>query len=202
MTALRNSRVIAAGIGAAYLLLYLVMLRDLSFGGQYGWGVRAAHDWLGLMVQARGLFQFEGIAMVEAGVVNLIISPLNILIGAVLGALVAVNVHGVIELRRAPPACGIGGTTRTGVLASLPALLAGGACCAPALLLLVGIPSLGALAGLFGWLIPLSMALLAASRWWQRRLGAPGWVRGARSAHRHGRRSVDLPRLQGKGPRA
>jgi len=183
MSRLTDSRVIAALAGLAYLLLYLLMVRDLSFGSHYGWGARTAHDWLGLMVQARGLFQFEGIAMVEAGVVSLIISPLNILIAAVLGALVAVNVHGVVELRRAPPACGIGGTTRTGVLASLPALLAGGACCAPALLLLIGIPSLGALAGLFGWLIPVSMVLLAASRWWQRRLGAPSWLGAAHPAH-------------------
>lgn len=77
-------------------------------------------------------------------------------------------------LRRTPPACAVPGA-RTGLLASVPALLAGGACCAPALLLLVGIPGLGALAGLFAWLIPLSLALLLASRWWQRRSGAPAF---------------------------
>jgi hypothetical protein len=54
-----------------------------------------------------------------------------------------------------------------------PALLAGGACCAPSLLLVLGIPGLGAFVGLFAWLLPLSLLLLVLSRCWQRRRGAP-----------------------------
>ncbi|PSQ91373.1 MAG: hypothetical protein BRD57_04630 [Proteobacteria bacterium SW_6_67_9] len=57
----------------------------------------------------------------------------------------------------------------------MPALLAGGAYCAPALLLLTGLPSLGAFAGLFSGLVPLAIGALGVARWWQRRLGAPAW---------------------------
>lgn len=170
----RASRRIALATGLVYLLAYLYMLGDLAFGGNGGWNAFVAGEWPVRWLQARSLFQFEGIAMLQAGPVTLIVSPLNLLIAGVLAGLVATNVHGVIELRRTPPACAVPGA-RTGLLASVPALLAGGACCAPALLLLVGIPGLGALAGLFAWLIPLSLALLLASRWWQRRIGAPAF---------------------------
>lgn len=166
---------IAAGSGLAYVTAYLFMVGDLTFGGYAGWGVRVARNWSELWLQARSLFQFEGIAMLEGGVATLIVSPLNLLIAGALGLLVAANVHGALALRQAPAQCNVSGSG-AGLLAAAPALLAGGACCAPALLLLIGLPSLGAFAGLFGWLIPLAFGLLIASRWWQRRLGAPRLV--------------------------
>lgn len=43
--------------------------------------------------------------------------------------------------------------------------------------MLLGIPALGALAGLFGWLLPASLALLLASRIQQRCRGAPPFLR-------------------------
>ena len=56
-------------------------------------------------------------------------------------------------------------------------LLAGGACCSPGLLLLLGIPALGAFVGLFSWLVPLSILLLGGARIWQHRQGAPPMFR-------------------------
>jgi len=175
MTA-RTSHRIALAAGGVYLLAYLYLLGDLAFGASGGWSLLVAGEWPTRWLQARALLQFEGIAMLQAGPVTLILSPLNLLLAAVLAGLVAANVHGALELHRAPAACSASGGApggHVGLIASVPALLAGGACCAPALLLLIGIPALGALAGLFAWLIPLSLALLVASRWWQRRIGAP-----------------------------
>lgn len=173
MTA-RASRRIALAIGLVYLLGYLYVLGDLAFGGPGGWTVLVADEWSIRWLQMRSLFQFEGVALVRADAVTLIVSPLNLLIAIALSGLVSTNVHGAIELHRAPPACAVPGA-RTGLLASAPAMIAGGACCAPTLLLLIGIPGLGAVAGLFAWMIPLSLALLIASRWWQRRIGAPSF---------------------------
>ena len=169
-------RAIALAVGAAYLAGYLFVIGDLSLARVSDWGLRLAPNWTELLVRARGLFQFEAVAMAQGGRVLWLVSPLNLLIGGIMAALVAVNVHGVIEIRRMPAQCRPAGSS-TGVFASIPALLAGGACCAPALIILLGLPALGALAGFFGWLIPLSIVLLAASRWWQRHLGAPGFVR-------------------------
>lgn len=155
---------IAVGAGLAYLAAYLFMVGDLTFGRHAGWGMRVAGNWSELWLRPRSLFQFEGIAMLEGGVATLIVSPLNLLIAGALGLLVAANVHGALTLRQSPAQCNASGS-RAGLWAA-----------APALLLLIGLPSLGAFAGLFGWLIPLAFALLIASRWWQRRLGAPRLV--------------------------
>jgi len=165
---------IAIAVGIGYMALYLYMLGDLGFGAS-GWDLRVSRQWPTLWLKARAPFQFEGIAMIHAGWLSWIISPLNLAIAAVLGWLLAANTDGAIALRQAPPACRAPGAG-TGALAALPALLAGGACCAPALILLIGLPSLGAVAGLFSWLVPVAMVALAASRWWQRRLAAPAFA--------------------------
>ena len=62
-----------------------------------------------------------------------------------------------------------------------PSLLAGGACCAPSLLLLLGIPGLGAFVSLFAWMVPLALFLVLLAgvpavddvlRWLRRRLAS------------------------------
>lgn len=167
-------RRIAIAAGLAYVVLYLIASQDLSLAGGTGWAWRVATDWPSLWMQARAPFRFEGIAMLETGGLALLVSPVNLVIAGLLSALIALNVHGVLALYRYRSTCRTSGAG-VGVLASLPALLAGGACCAPALVLLIGMPGLGALAGLFGWLIPVSLMLLVVTRRWQRHHGAPAW---------------------------
>ncbi len=169
-----SARLAAAAIGSVYALIYLYALGDLSTMPEAAWGVRAGDA--GRWLEQRGVLQFEAIALLEAGRVVWLFSPMNTLVAAALGAVLALNLDGAWVLWRRPAACGLGGTTG-GLFAAVPALIAGGACCAPSVLLLIGIPSLGAFAGLFGWLVPASLALLIASRWWQRRQGAPPWPR-------------------------
>lgn len=174
MTAARI-RLLAGAIGLAYLIAYLAMIGDLSLARVDDWSARLATRWSELWLQPRGLFQFEAIAMLQAGRVLFLVSPLNLLLAGVMAGLVTTNAHGIIEIRRMPAQCRPRGSSG-GIFASLPALVAGGACCAPALIILLGIPGLGAFAGLFGWLIPVAIVLLVASRWWQLRLGAPAFL--------------------------
>lgn len=161
-------------MGFVYALGYLYALGDLSTAPRPVWSVALGDP--GLWLDQRVVFQFEAITKLQAGHVVWLISPLNILIAATLGVLLALNIDGGWLLWKRPAACGLAGRGG-GVLAAVPALAAGGACCAPSLLLLLGIPGLGAFAALFAWLVPLSLVLLGASRWWQRRQGAPGWFR-------------------------
>ena len=170
--ALLNSRRVAVAVGLIYALGYLYALGDLSAAFRPVWDLRLGDP--ARLLDQRALFQFEAIAMLQAGALVWLISPLNLLIAGVLGALLALNIDGAWALWQRPAACGIGARS-SGVLAAVPALAAGGACCAPSLLLLLGIPGLGAFAALFAWLVPLSLLLLVASRYWQRRQGAPGW---------------------------
>ncbi len=161
-------------VGLGYGLIYLYAIGDISLAAPPLWDWRVAPLSLERVVSARGPFLFEAMAIAEAGYAVLLISPLNLLITGLLSGLLAANIHGVLYLRANPDMCR---PNRAGLVAgALPALLAGGACCAPSLILLLGIPGLGAFAGLFGWLVPLSLGLLACNRLWQRRRGAPGLV--------------------------
>jgi hypothetical protein len=171
---LRDTRAAAAAVGIAYALGYLYALGDLSMAARAAWSVTAGDParWL----DQRVVFQFEAIAMLQAGHLVWLISPLNLLIAATLGTLLALNIDGAWMLWRRPATCGIAGRGG-GLLAAVPALAAGGACCAPSLLLLLGIPGLGAFAAMFAWLVPLSLLLLVGSRGWQRHRGAPPWSR-------------------------
>ncbi|ABI57843.1 hypothetical protein ACN2MM_13280 [Alkalilimnicola ehrlichii MLHE-1] len=161
---------LAAGLG--YAALYLWLTGDLDLTGDTAWRWQLGRLEWAHVIQARAPFLYEAVALVQAGRLMWLISPLNLLITALLAGLLAANVHGMLTLRRgAATHCRSGrGGAASG---ALPALLAGSACCAPGILLLLGIPALGAFVGLFAWLIPLSLLLLALSRGWQRWWGAP-----------------------------
>lgn len=51
----------------------------------------------------------------------------------------------------------------TGLLASLPAVLSGAACCGPVVLILVGIQASGAILTTFQFLLPVAVLMLAGS---------------------------------------
>lgn len=68
-------------------------------------------------------------------------------IAVILGGLLAANLHGVIFICSHPATCKVGSG---GLVGAAPALFAGGACCAPSLILLLGIPGLGAISAFSG----------------------------------------------------
>ncbi|MDN3516451.1 hypothetical protein QWY84_02405 [Aquisalimonas lutea] len=167
-------RAASALVGGLYALAYLFGIGDLAFEPGAGWLVRTAAVSPERIFSMRAPFLFEAVAMAEAGWWVVLVSPVNVAIAALLGTLLALNVHGVIALWRAPRSCSLSGLA--GAWGALPALLAGSACCAPSVLLLLGVPALGVVAAFFGYLVPLSVAALAASRLWQRRVGAPPYA--------------------------
>lgn len=148
-------RRLAAGIAAVYLVLFLVALQDITRGGG-GFGLATA-DW-GRMFERTGTVTFEPVARLTLPGVTVLLSPLNVLIGAVLASLVGLNLLGTYIALRYPRACTF--NRSTGVLASLPGLLAGGACCAPAVVLILGLQMSSALVTVFQVLIPVSVLLL------------------------------------------
>lgn len=153
-------------LSGAYGLLYLYMLGDIDIGTA-GWSWHSLPwQWTHLLSQ-RSPWQFEALVMLEMGVLVILLSPVNLLIATTLSALLGLNLFGTLALRQNAQCTAI---SSAGVW---PSLLAGGACCAPSLLLLLGIPGLGAFVSLFAWMVPLALILLVASRYWQRRNGAP-----------------------------
>lgn len=148
-------RRVAVAIGAVYLVLFLVALQDISLGGS-GFQVLST-EWTRMFDRA-GAITFEAIAQVTVPGLTILLSPLNILIGMVLAALAGLNLTVTWMAFRQPKACRF--NRSTGILASIPALLAGSACCAPAIVLLLGLQVSSLFITVFQVLIPVSVALL------------------------------------------
>lgn len=161
-------------VAFAYAVFYLAVVGDLGWvsGWQWQW-MTVSSPWDRLF-DMRSRFLFEAVAMVEAGPLVWLFSPLNIAVASVLGLLLALNVN-LALLQRHNPVCRVDGGGRSWLASAVPALLSGGACCAPGLLLLLGLPGLGAFAALFQWLLPLSVVVLLGNWLWQRhRIGGQG----------------------------
>lgn len=156
-----RSQIVAWSIAAAYVVLFLIAVADLTIDGVYrpvsGF---AASDWQALMFRRRAPFQFEAVAALEAPWLVLLISPLNIAIGLILGLLTGLQIALVQIARTCSLACGL--SPATGILAGLPGLLAGSACCAPLLFVLLGIQVTASLVTLMGLLVPAAFVLLGA----------------------------------------
>lgn len=159
----RDAQGILVVTGALYLLLYLWGLGHLGVGS----GPReviVVDDPLSRMTQAMAPFQYEPVAFVSIGGIDLLVAPVNLLIGLGLGVLVGVNLAVAWVAWRGPQACRIG--PGAGAIAGLPAILSGFACCGPTLLLVLGMQATAATLAAFQWFLPLAVVLLIGTLLW------------------------------------
>ena len=157
----RDSRLVFLVATLSYLLVYLATVGDLAVGGAGGGvSVRVVDD-LSRALASVGFFRFGAIAVVGAGPVTYLFSPLNAALALTLSVLVGANAGltylGVIQ----PKACGL--ESSTGVVAGIPALLSGAACCGPTILLVVGVQASATVITGFRFLVPLALLLLVGS---------------------------------------
>ena len=157
----RDSRLVFLVATLSYLLVYLATVGDLAVGGAGGGvSVRVIDD-LSRAFASAGFFRFGAIAVVGVGPVTYLFSPLNAVVALTLSVLVGANVGltylGTIQ----PTACGL--ERSTGVLAGIPALLSGAACCGPTILLVVGVQASATIMTGFQFLVPLALVLLVGS---------------------------------------
>lgn len=159
-----DGRLVFGGVGVGYLLVYLYAIRDLLPGGS-GRGLLVVRDPLSLLFRRTTTFSFEAVALLDVGVVTYEFSPVNLLVGLALAALVATNLAVSYLVWRQPAACGIspGSAAGTGLLGAVPALVSGSACCGPVVLLVVGIQASTAFITLFNVLLPVAAVALVAS---------------------------------------
>lgn len=148
-------RRVTLGAAAIYLLLFMVALQDISRGGR---GVRFLTAEWRRMFERTGAFTFEPIAQITLPGVTVLLSPGNLLLGGLIAALAGLNLAVTTLAFRQPAACRF--NRSSGILASLPALLAGSACCVPAIVLLLGLQLSAMLITVFQVLIPASVVLL------------------------------------------
>ena len=147
-----------AAVGAAYLVAFLAAIQDLTASGG-AFNLVTVDP--ALMVRRTGFLLFDAVAVVTTPLFTLLVSPVNIVFGLLLSFLVGLNLTLSYIAWRQPKVCRINGAT--GTLGIFPALLAGGACCAPTILLVFGIQATAALITTVQWMIPAAFVLLAGS---------------------------------------
>lgn len=138
-----------------YLSLYTVAVGDLGLNKEGNTGLRVVADPFGQTVAG------EAIGLVELGPIEYLVSPVTVAVGIGLGALVGVNLAVTTLAWRRPAACGVSPTT--GLLAGIPALLSGTACCGPLLLLVLGIQATGVLLTALSLTLPIAVVLLVGT---------------------------------------
>lgn len=179
----RRGRWLALAAGGAYLLLYLYSLGHLVIDHQVvapGDTPRIVivPDWTTKSVERIGGFSFEPVAALYlAQGLTLFISPVNLLIGAALGSLIALNVATAAYALTVARSCRR--LPWTGLLGSLPGLLTGFACCVPTVAFVLGANLALALVSVQMFLLPLSLASLVLGLGWtlrrvRRELGEGG----------------------------
>jgi hypothetical protein len=155
----RGPLAVFLGVTVAYLLTFLWVLTDLIVHTGAGFSVFVADQPLARAFRpAPGAFLYQPVALLELGVVVWEFSPLNTLLGLFIASLVGLNLAFSYLAVTQPKSCGM--SASAGLFASVPGLLAGSTCCAPVILLVLGIQASGILLTAFVWLLPASILLL------------------------------------------
>jgi len=156
----RDGQAVFAAVTVAYLLVYLWGIGHLN-PGLGGLSITVVDDPLATLVRSEGAFSFRPVARVALGPVTYLAS-LNTLIGGAVAALVGLNLAVSYLAWRQPAACGIAQSS-SGLLAGIPALLSGTACCGPVVVIAVGIQASSALLTAFQFLLPAAVLMLIGS---------------------------------------
>lgn len=157
----RDSLPVFGAVTVGYLTLYLWVIGDLA-PGLGGYEVFVVSDPLSKLFQpSLGPFSFTAVARFDLGPLTYLFS-LNSLLGLGIAALVGLNMALTYLAWTQPKACGIGESS-TGLLASVPALLSGTACCGPVILIAFGIQASGLILTTFQFLLPAALLMLLGS---------------------------------------
>ena len=156
-----DSLAVATVVMIGYLVAFLWAVGDLAVRPDVAADLIVVDDPLGRMFDRTGPASFEAVALLDTGVVRILVSPLNVALGLSIAGLVGVNLGLTYLAVVQPAACGIG--AGSGLFASLPALLSGTVCCGPVVLIALGIQASGLLLTAFAWLLPAGILLMLLS---------------------------------------
>lgn len=158
-----------------YLVVYLVAIQNiiLSPGRDLTRfvdvpSVQVVPDWTSKVFKQLAAFYYEPVvAVYPVNHLTVLVSPVNIAMGALLGLLVGLNVAVALhvlgrakECRRRP---------FTGLLGALPGFLTGFACCVPTVALVLGAQFTVALVALRSYFFPFALVTLLLSLLWNAR---------------------------------
>jgi len=157
----------------AYILLYLSATQQLIFTARMGpadsfFALKILPNWPELIFKSRSPFLFEPIGALYLGHnLKLLLPPPNLLIAGILGTLVAANLATSYYSFRN---LGLRGVRGFGALAgTIPAVLSGATCCAPTIVLVIGLQLTSTLATVWSLFVPISFVLLLLALLWSLR---------------------------------
>ena len=155
----RDSASVFGLTALAYTIGYLFAVQQLTAVG-YRYQLRVATDPLEKLIEpGASIVNFKPIAIVETEFFTYLVS-LNTPVGIALGVLVGLNLAITYLAWRQPAACGLGASS-AGLLAGVPAILSGSACCGPVLAIVLGVQATGIFApGVFASLLPVAAVML------------------------------------------
>ncbi len=160
----RDGILILSTVGVSYLIVYLWGLGHLNRTGTGGFDLMVVDDPIARMTESMGPFIYEPVALLTLGTFEVLLSPINLLIGIGLASLVGLNLAVSWVAWRGPSACRIG--PGAGLAAGLPGLLSGFACCGPAILLVIGVQATAGIITAFQWFLPFTIVLLVGTLLW------------------------------------
>ena len=152
---------VIASVAVSYLVGYLWLTDLLAIRRGVGFDWLVVDDPVVRLFDRRGPLSFEPVALLDLGVGRVLVAPIDIGLGALLAALVGINLGLAYLALVQPRACGIG--AGTGVAAAIPALFSGTACCAPVIVLALGIQIGATTLTVIPWLLPLGVVSLLGS---------------------------------------
>lgn len=155
----RDGALVFAVVSALCLGAYLIAIGRLV-PGRGAVGLLVVED-LSIALHSTGTFTFEPIARFDLGVLSVLFSPFDTVLGLGLAILVGINLSLFYLAWTQPAACGI--DSAAGAFAAIPALLSGTACCGPVLLIVLGVQASGLLLAVFDVLLPVAVLLLLGS---------------------------------------
>lgn len=152
----------------AYLVVYMLAIQNLVLARSLRGDLPAFEllpGWASRLTEPIVPFYFEPVAAVYlTDRLTLLLSPLNVLMGSMLGGLVALNLAVAVDAYRHARACRR--RAMGGLLGSLPGFLTGFACCVPTLALVFGAQFTLALIALRSWFFPVALVAMSVSLWW------------------------------------
>lgn len=159
----------------AYLLIYLWTIQHLSISPGRDLtrfvdvpSVQVVPNWTGRLLDEVAPFSYEPVvAVYPVNHVTLLVAPVNVALGLVLGVLVGLNIAVAIQVMKTAVACRR--RSFAGVLGALPGFLTGFACCVPTAALVLGAQFTLALIALRSWFFPLAVAALVLALLWNAR---------------------------------
>lgn len=142
----------------SYFLLYAYTSGALSRSRRRSVFLQVVDAPLTQLFERTGVYTFEPIARIGGLGFSYLFSPIDASIAALLAILVGSNLAVSYLVLVQPRACGL--TPGSGLVAAVPALLSGAACCGPIIFVILGIQATGILLTGFNVLLPLSALLL------------------------------------------